>query len=320
RMSGISFEHEEMKFKGSQLGREYSWAGLQKKGLNYESNRDYDVLKRAKECTKDQMKGNVSNIANKASPIIKTDQPRISSNDHIGRESIIKTKQDGQKHSKDLPKREDIIIQQAPKESSRGIGKGQVCTVQQKQTPQKSVQAINTYQPRSQPHKSVVDEYKAEIKRLYDRYGTRINLSKADGMICKEMVIKGYDPNQIKEAILEASPRLEERKKGHVQNYIRHTVDKAMTYKNQQPPLLSKVPEENRDKAAQQYKKEGEALETKLKTLKPASYNNYLEDRCFISYQTIQDDRFKNCILAAQKKDPLFPQADENAHPVFPQR
>ncbi|MCP3964872.1 MAG: hypothetical protein GY718_00775, partial [Lentisphaerae bacterium] len=47
RMSGISFEHEEMKFKGSQLGREYSWAGLQKKGLNYESNRDYDVLKRA---------------------------------------------------------------------------------------------------------------------------------------------------------------------------------------------------------------------------------------------------------------------------------
>ncbi|MCP3967826.1 MAG: DUF3991 domain-containing protein, partial [Lentisphaerae bacterium] len=97
---------------------------------------------------------------------------------------------------------------------------------------------------------------------------------------------------------------------------IKHLVPDTYTLKKEIPL----TPGRDWNEELKQHKKEIQALKTKLKTLKPASYNDYLEDRCFISYQTIQDDRFKNCILAAQKKDPLFPQADENAHPVFPQR
>ena len=45
RVSGISFESEGYVFKGSSLGRSYSWAGLQSKfGIDYDPARDLDVL------------------------------------------------------------------------------------------------------------------------------------------------------------------------------------------------------------------------------------------------------------------------------------
>ena len=46
RVSGISFEREGYVFKGSSLGRSYSWAGLQDKfGVDYDPARDLDALK-----------------------------------------------------------------------------------------------------------------------------------------------------------------------------------------------------------------------------------------------------------------------------------
>lgn len=48
RVSGISFEHNGEVLKGSNLGRGYSWQGLQKRGLDYDQQRDLAPLKEAK--------------------------------------------------------------------------------------------------------------------------------------------------------------------------------------------------------------------------------------------------------------------------------
>jgi hypothetical protein len=45
RVSGISFLHDGRMMKGSDLGRGFSWGGLQKRGLDYDSKRDNKTLK-----------------------------------------------------------------------------------------------------------------------------------------------------------------------------------------------------------------------------------------------------------------------------------
>jgi hypothetical protein len=49
KVGGISFRLEGEMMKGRDLGRGYSWSGLQKRGLNYEHERDFAELNRAKE-------------------------------------------------------------------------------------------------------------------------------------------------------------------------------------------------------------------------------------------------------------------------------
>lgn len=48
RVSGLAFEYNGVAFKGSQLGKRFSWAGLQKQGLDYEQDRDGAALSEAK--------------------------------------------------------------------------------------------------------------------------------------------------------------------------------------------------------------------------------------------------------------------------------
>lgn len=45
RVSGISFSLDGISFKGSALGKKYSWAGLQKAGISYEQDRDSEKLR-----------------------------------------------------------------------------------------------------------------------------------------------------------------------------------------------------------------------------------------------------------------------------------
>lgn len=46
RCNGLSFELDGVTFKGSDLGKSYSWSGLQQKGMSYEQERDYAALGR----------------------------------------------------------------------------------------------------------------------------------------------------------------------------------------------------------------------------------------------------------------------------------
>lgn len=48
RMNGFSFELDGLAFKGSSLGKAYSWSGLQKRGVSYDVERDAAQLERYK--------------------------------------------------------------------------------------------------------------------------------------------------------------------------------------------------------------------------------------------------------------------------------
>jgi hypothetical protein len=45
KLSGLSFEIDGITFKGSSLGKDYSWGSLQKRGVTYEPERDFDAMK-----------------------------------------------------------------------------------------------------------------------------------------------------------------------------------------------------------------------------------------------------------------------------------
>ncbi len=46
KMNGFSFEYEGVSMKGSDLGKAYTWQGLQRRGLSYEQDRDRETLER----------------------------------------------------------------------------------------------------------------------------------------------------------------------------------------------------------------------------------------------------------------------------------
>lgn len=45
RMNGFAFEYAGIKFKGSDLGKAYTWKGLQERGIEYEQDRDGEALR-----------------------------------------------------------------------------------------------------------------------------------------------------------------------------------------------------------------------------------------------------------------------------------
>lgn len=45
RMNGFAFEYGGIKFKGSDLGKAYTWKGLQERGIDYEQDRDGEALR-----------------------------------------------------------------------------------------------------------------------------------------------------------------------------------------------------------------------------------------------------------------------------------
>jgi hypothetical protein len=48
RMNGLAFEYAGIYFKGSQLGSDYAWKNLIKRGVMYDENRDSEFLRKAK--------------------------------------------------------------------------------------------------------------------------------------------------------------------------------------------------------------------------------------------------------------------------------
>lgn len=73
-----------------------------------------------------------------------------------------------------------------------------------------------------------VREYRRQLKVLLARYGEHLDVSRADYMIVRDMARRGYAADQIRQALLEASPDLAHRKAGHVEDYVARTVRKAM--------------------------------------------------------------------------------------------
>ena len=70
--------------------------------------------------------------------------------------------------------------------------------------------------------------YRHGLKALYARFGASMDVSKADYMIGVDMVRRGFQPEQIGQAIEQASPELPTRKAGHEADYVARTVKAVM--------------------------------------------------------------------------------------------
>ncbi|MGB7416265.1 MAG: DNA-primase RepB domain-containing protein [Thermosynechococcaceae cyanobacterium] len=66
--------------------------------------------------------------------------------------------------------------------------------------------------------------YQRYLAGLIKEFGSNLDESRADWMIGKRMAMIGYAPEAIKQVIYEASPDLDSRKKGHVEDYVETTL------------------------------------------------------------------------------------------------
>jgi hypothetical protein len=73
-----------------------------------------------------------------------------------------------------------------------------------------------------------VREYQRQAQRLMAKYGDKADLSRMDWMIATDMAKSGnWGLQDIEKGIREASPALESRKAGHIEDYAKRTAEKA---------------------------------------------------------------------------------------------
>lgn len=73
-----------------------------------------------------------------------------------------------------------------------------------------------------------IQVYRSALKALYGRFGASMDVSRADYMIGVDMACRGFTPEQIGQALEQASPELPTRKVGHEDDYVRRTVAAIM--------------------------------------------------------------------------------------------
>lgn len=76
-----------------------------------------------------------------------------------------------------------------------------------------------------------VREYQRQAEIIIQRYGDNTDFSRLDWMISVSMAQAGFSQSDIEHAICSASPNVEERKKGHIEDYARRTAEKACVMK-----------------------------------------------------------------------------------------
>ena len=86
--------------------------------------------------------------------------------------------------------------------------------------------------------------YQTEAKKIMKRYPIP-DVSYMDHMICKTMVERHFGGSQIEQALFEASPDIEGRKSGHVEDYIKRTIAKAKAAAELQRQLQQQESEDN---------------------------------------------------------------------------
>ena len=73
-----------------------------------------------------------------------------------------------------------------------------------------------------------VREYQRQARRLLERYGETVDLSRLDWMVAQDMAKSGrFTVTQIEQGLREGSPNVEGRKAGHVDDYAQRTAAKA---------------------------------------------------------------------------------------------
>lgn len=99
-------------------------------------------------------------------------------------------------------------------------------TVVEQQTQAERQARLEAAQRRSERGygKNPIEVYQRQLKRLTERYGASMDISKADYMICTDMAKRGYSSEQLTQTLEQASPELPTRKAGHELDYCQRTV------------------------------------------------------------------------------------------------
>ncbi len=73
--------------------------------------------------------------------------------------------------------------------------------------------------------KDPVKDFRRRAKVILEKYGAKTDLSRLDWMVAKDMAKAGRSGAEICKAITEASPNIESRKAGHMEDYAQRTVN-----------------------------------------------------------------------------------------------
>ncbi len=94
----------------------------------------------------------------------------------------------------------------------------------ERETRLEAIQAVSTGHKTYDP----VREYQRQAQRLITKYGDKADLSRMDWMIATDMAKSGnWTQQDVEKGIREASPALESRKTGHIEDYAKRTAEKA---------------------------------------------------------------------------------------------
>lgn len=94
----------------------------------------------------------------------------------------------------------------------------------ERKTRLEAIQAVSTGYKNYDP----VREYQRQAQRLLTKYGDKADLSRMDWMIVTDMAKSGnWTQQEVEKGIREASPALESRKTGHIEDYAKRTAEKA---------------------------------------------------------------------------------------------
>ena len=90
-----------------------------------------------------------------------------------------------------------------------------------------------------------VNEYRGEMTGLTNRFASELaagdpkwTMSKCDFVVAAKMIRRGHDPDVIALAMREASPDIDQRKAGHVEDYVQRTVSAAAAKVARENPEL----------------------------------------------------------------------------------
>jgi hypothetical protein len=99
------------------------------------------------------------------------------------------------------------------------------------------IEAYKNYHTKHQhnyDNKDALATYQVMAGKILHKYGASTDLSRMDWMIARSMASMGnFSPDQVQDAMLQASPDLTERKASSMDNYVRHTVKKAFALASQ---------------------------------------------------------------------------------------
>ena len=93
--------------------------------------------------------------------------------------------------------------------------------------------------PQGPSKQDPIQTYQRHLKTVRERFGSDMDFSRADYMICSNMALQGFSKDQLVQALEQASSDLGIRKASHQNDYCQRTADAAFANPKVQEHLNS---------------------------------------------------------------------------------